>query len=645
MDALDGVRTIAVLLVILFHVSAPYSAAGYLGVDIFFVLSGYLITTGLLRELETHGRIRVTGFWLRRIKRLLPAVLVMLAVVTVWMFVAAPIHQWRTLSQDLWWTLLYLANWHLMSANSYFADFGTSSPLLHMWSLAVEEQFYLLWPLLLLALLAIVTRVRLRSRPWDRGSSGPGSGDPADWATIPVIAVVTVALIVASALTLAALYDPSSPDRAYMGTDTKAFQPLLGALGAIVLTRPEVAARLRPTHAPLSALGALIMIALFPSLDGPAPHYFTWGATTFAVGALLLVTGLALSNGAGVLARALSVAPVAYLGRISYGLYLWHWPLAVWIIGDREGFRWIRATAVVILTFAAAALSYHLVEMPVRTRSWFTPRRSFSLAAGGIVATLLAVSLGGGTPASATLQRVLPERPLDRDTILLVGDSVPQGLSGDLQEAAEPWGLRITAGTAGGCSPTGIPVPLTPGKPDTECAKVIGFQEQALAQFRPATVLWWSRYELADMRDEEGQVLTPAQEEFWPRAEGHLRSAASRLTSGGARLVFVETDRIGTGVYSRCTPEDCHPFLQRLVEQDEYRQRWNAVLHSYAESDPRARVITVDDLYCTDRANPCLDEVAGEPTRKDGSHFSNEAVVPEVARGIIARVVEAAGLD
>src|SRR5690606_2583632 len=191
MDALDGVRTVAVLLVILFHVSAPYSAAGYLGVDIFFVLSGYLITTGLLREIETRGHIRITHFWVRRFKRLLPAALLMLATVTVWMFVAAPLHQWRSLSLDLWWTLLYVANWHLMSANSYFADSGTPSPLLHMWSLAVEEQFYLLWPLLLIAVLATVGAVLRRG-----GSSGLRNGRPGleRAATITVIGWVTVAL-------------------------------------------------------------------------------------------------------------------------------------------------------------------------------------------------------------------------------------------------------------------------------------------------------------------------------------------------------------------------------------------------------------------------------------------------------------------
>lgn len=153
MAALDGIRTIAVFLVILFHVSTPGFAAGYIGVDIFFVLSGYLITAGLMRETRRSGRINVGTFWLRRFKRLMPAALLILAAITVWMLWIAPLFQIRSISADPWWTLLYLANWHLMTASSYFSATGTPSPLLHMWSLAVEEQFYVVWPLILLVIL------------------------------------------------------------------------------------------------------------------------------------------------------------------------------------------------------------------------------------------------------------------------------------------------------------------------------------------------------------------------------------------------------------------------------------------------------------------------------------------------------------
>lgn len=142
-DALDGLRTIAVGLVVLFHVSAPRMAAGFLGVDMFFVLSGFLITSGLIAQVERTGRISLGDFWSRRIKRLMPAALLVVCVVLVWAGNFALVHRRDNLSLDAWYTIFYLANWRFIGSASYFENDGTVSPLLHMWSLAVEEQFYI----------------------------------------------------------------------------------------------------------------------------------------------------------------------------------------------------------------------------------------------------------------------------------------------------------------------------------------------------------------------------------------------------------------------------------------------------------------------------------------------------------------------
>ncbi|WP_147454063.1 acyltransferase family protein [Tessaracoccus antarcticus] len=633
MAALDGIRTIAVFLVILFHVSAPRAAAGFIGVDIFFVLSGYLITAGLMRETQRKGRISLGGFWLRRFKRLMPAALLTLAAVTVWMLWIAPLYQIRSVSTDLWWTLLYVANWHLMAANSYFSDTGAASPLLHMWSLAVEEQFYVAWPLILLATLGVALLITRRRRQSTPEGHVKLFGHVAGW--------LTVVLIIASAVTLYAVYDPAFPDRAYMGTDAKAFEPLLGALAAILLTNPGIKQWLTRHHRLLGWIGVGVMLALFPFLDGPPALYYQWGALAFSVGALFLIVGLVLAQGQGLLARVLGWEPIAYLGRISYGLYLWHWPLAIWIIGDREGFRWIRALAVVVLTVAAAAASYHLVEMPVRTWKWFTAKRSAVLAVVLLVTMLVAVSFGGGTPLSPVLQKLRPGDTLNRNIVLMVGDSVPQRFNPELEKAAAGRGLRIASATAGGCAPSGIDIPLYVGKPDVVCSGVIGFQTQALEQFHPGTVVWWSRYELADMRV-DGEIIGPETERFWKITADNLQVAADRLRSDGATLVMVATDRIGVGVYAACTPEDCHPFLDRLAHHDEYRQRWNAMVQAFAKDNDRVTVIGVDDLYCTDDGVPCDDEHDGVLTRKDGSHFSDEKLMPGIAEAIIERVFEAA---
>ncbi len=629
MAALDGIRTIAVFLVILFHVSTPRFAAGYIGVDIFFVLSGYLITAGLMREAEREGRIHLGNFWLRRFKRLMPAALFVLAAITVWMLWLAPLYQIRSVSADLWWTLLYVANWHLMSANSYFADTGTPSPLLHMWSLAVEEQFYVIWPLLLLATLGVVLLVTRNLRAREPQGHVTVFARVAGW--------LTLVLIVASALTMYLVFDPELPDRAYMGTDAKAFEPLLGALAAIILTNSAVKSWLSRHHQVLAWAGVAVMVALFPLLDGPPELYYQWGALAFSLGALLVILGLVLAQGEGVLARVLGWEPIAYLGRISYGLYLWHWPLVIWIIGDREGFRWVRAIAVIVLTIAAAAVSYHLVEMPVRTRKWFTAKRSAVLAALLLSAMLVAVSFGGGTPLSPLVQKLQPDGAVNRRVVLIVGDSVPQRFNPELEIAASDRGLRIASATAGGCAPTGMDVPLTAGEPDVVCSGAVDFQRQALEQFNPATVVWWSRYELADMRV-DGQVIGPETETFWQLSENNLRTAAQRLKSKGASLIIVETDRVGLGVYSQCTPTSCHPFLERLIEHDEYRQRWNAMVQDYAAETVGVETIAVDDLYCNDDAVPCNDETNGIPARSDGSHFSDPAVMSDIAEAVMDRI-------
>ncbi|MCC2593329.1 acyltransferase [Tessaracoccus sp. OS52] len=639
MAALDGVRTIAVFLVIAFHVSAPRSAAGFIGVDIFFVLSGYLITAGLLREVEKSGRISLGNFWLRRFKRLMPAALLTLLAVTLWMLFFSPLFQQRSVSTDLWWTLLYLANWHLMNANSYFAATGAESPLLHMWSLAVEEQFYVGWPLLLAGALVIVG-LMVKHRATEARRVHPAS-TARTLAT--ATAVLAAALIGISVVLLATLYDPASPDRAYMGTDTKAFEPLLGALAAALLTRPAIKDFLARHHVLLGWAGVVLMVSLFPFLDGPSDFYYTWGALTFCLGALALIIALVLAGEAGFWARVLGWEPVAYLGRISYGLYLWHWPLAVWIIGDLEGFRWLRAMAVVGLTVVAAALSYHLVEMPVRTGKWFTAKRSAAVAVASLAAMLVAVSFGGGTPLSPLLQGSTPVSTLNKSVILTVGDSVPQRFNPVLDEEAGALRLEVASATVGGCAPTGVDVPLYVGKPDVECGAALENQRSAMAQFEPATIVWWSRYELADMRI-DGEVVGPEEERFWEAQQQNLEETAARLMADGAVLVFVETDRIGTGVYAQCTPEDCHPFLDRLAHQDQYRQRWNQMVRDYAAEHELARTVVVDDLYCTDDAVPCSDVTDGVPARADGSHFTDPAVQDEIARGVLERILEAADI-
>ena len=213
--ALDGVRAVAVMLVLLFHLGVPGFGGGFLGVDVFFVLSGFLITSLLLAEMEKAGRVSLPAFWLRRARRLLPALVLVLLAVAAAAALDPSFIERSSLRGDLLSTTGYVANWHFIGTSSYFADNGFPSPLQHTWSLAIEEQFYLVWPVILAIVAWAIHAMRARK-----------------------VAIGGAALAVgaASAVALALLWTAGHPERAYMGTDSRIFEPLLGALGAVLVT-------------------------------------------------------------------------------------------------------------------------------------------------------------------------------------------------------------------------------------------------------------------------------------------------------------------------------------------------------------------------------------------------------------------------
>ena len=362
-------------------------SAGYLGVDIFFVLSGFLITSGLLRSAIKTGSIDLLGFYHRRAKRLLPAALLVILAVLAWTAFAEPEFRRGTIATDAWYTVFYLANWRLISSSSYFESDGTTSPLLHMWSLAVEEQFYLVWPLLLIAMLWVLGGRLKNSRNVAMAVGGAAA----------VGAVISILL-------LAIVFDPAAPDRAYMGTDTKVFEPLIGAVLAVALHHPTFRILLSRRSRAVFWAGGLTMVALFAVLDGPDPFYFRGGAALFSIACAGVIGALATKPQTWE-ARLLAWAPMSYLGRISYGLYLWHWPIALRFGAHTGAFTPWRALAVVALTVALAAASYHWVEMPIRRGAigrLLPPKRT-------IVAGLAAMSLvaGGASVVGATPLRTL----------------------------------------------------------------------------------------------------------------------------------------------------------------------------------------------------------------------------------------------
>jgi peptidoglycan/LPS O-acetylase OafA/YrhL len=340
---LDGLRAIAVAAVFLYHSRIDWLPGGFLGVDLFFVLSGYLITSLLLVEWDAGTRIDLRRFWMRRARRLLPALVVVVLAALILAAIFARANLVRTRG-DAVSSLLYYTNWHLILANhSYFVRTGNPSLLQHLWSLAVEEQFYVIWPLLLVPALVLIGRRRL---PY-----------------------VVVAGIAGSTALMWILYEPTNPSRVYYGTDTRAFLLLMGILLALVWPAIE---RLRRALPVLELLGVSALVAsvlLFRQMVDFNPTLYRGGDLAAAFCFAVLIAAVAHPETG--LGKALGVAPLRWIGERSYGMYLWHWPV-IELMRPGVDIPWtgpgvVVAQAAIVVT--AAALSYKYVEQPIRTRS------------------------------------------------------------------------------------------------------------------------------------------------------------------------------------------------------------------------------------------------------------------------------------
>ncbi|GHA57186.1 acyltransferase family protein [Streptomyces anthocyanicus] len=363
---LDGLRGVAVLGVLFFH--AGHFDGGFLGVDLFLVLSGFLITGLLLTEARARdGRIDLLAFWGRRARRLLPALAVVLAGTLLLVWALGPPNLLRYALDDGPWVAANLANWHFVADRVGYWDSAGTRVFSHLWSIAVEEQFYVVWPLVLC----------LTAR-------GRGGGRR--------VAAVAAAGAAASLVLMVVLTTPADTTRVYEGTDTRAFSLLLGALAAT-----EPAARL------VSRLGeraagrwSLVLAAgigaYWITADGQnSPSLFRGGLFLHALAAALLIACLARSprTPAG---RFLAAAPLRRLGTVSYSLYLWHWPVYLLLSEERLGLEGAPRTAVLLaVSVALAVLSKVLVEDPVRFRARWAKGRTGAVALVAAFAALAAL--------------------------------------------------------------------------------------------------------------------------------------------------------------------------------------------------------------------------------------------------------------
>ncbi len=388
MPGLDGLRAIAVLAVIAFHVQFGWAPGGLLGVGIFFTLSGYLITDLLLNRWTASGRLHLAEFWMRRARRLLPALFVMLAVVTAWVTIADRVRL-ASLRGAVGAASTYWSNWYvIIKGQSYFARFAPAQPLDHLWSLAVEEQFYLIWPWLLLAGVFLIRR---------RGASA-----------LPWLALPTLAMAAASAVAAVLLYRPGfDPTRIYEGTDTRASGLLIGAALAMLWSSRRAAVTGKtgqrlldwPGFAGLAVIGIMIW-----RVGQYSPFLYRGGLVVLALATAAVVAAAACP--ATLTAKALGWRPLRWLGVRSYGIYLWHFPVIVLTTPANSTEDLPRAAAQVAVTIAIAAVSWRYIEEPIRRgaigRAWqqLRSRRLPSMppasiaAAGATVGVLVVASVG-----------------------------------------------------------------------------------------------------------------------------------------------------------------------------------------------------------------------------------------------------------
>jgi peptidoglycan/LPS O-acetylase OafA/YrhL len=647
-NALDGMRAVAVMAVVFFHAGISWLPGGFLGVDVFFVLSGYLITTLLLAEVYRTGRVDLIAFWARRARRLLPALIVLVAAVMAVSPVVLPAAETALVRNDALSALAYLANWRMiLRGTDYFAQTAAPSPLQHTWSLAIEEQFYLLWPLVLLLLLRWIP-VRRRGL---------------------VAVVVTAVLGAVASVAVGWLLAGTGTDlnRVYFGSDTRAVSILVGVgLAGVVATRRGAPRHVAPRCRRLLGVAAVIATAtlmwLFSHAQGGDSRLYH-GQLLLAALAVAAVLAHAVLAPQSLTARVLSLSPLAALGRISYGVYLWHWPLSTWLNGERTGLHGLSLLLLRCLaTVAVAALSYLLVERPIRAGDWRPLRRpKHVLTAAAIVVCITASALVALTPrvsplTGSTLRN--PARALEGPAAVAPPVSLDVVPPVSLDSAAEP--ERVSTPPADHHHPSGGTVTVEvfgdslarslvnqlPAKPglivhdDTMmgCGLLLDGPYRyfgSIQQQRPECVGWprllqqaattdrvdvvmilVGRWETMD-RVHNGQWTHLGDPSFDDYVRRELDRAVGIAASGGARVVLATEpyNHRGEGPDGELWPED----------EPNRVDRWNSLLREVAAEYPdTVQLVELGARLCPEgHFSKTVDGIA---VRSDGVHLTPEGV-------------------
>jgi peptidoglycan/LPS O-acetylase OafA/YrhL len=596
-SALDGARGLAVAAVLGFH--GGHLRGGYLGVDFFFVLSGFLITSLLLAESRRTGSVGLGGFWARRARRLLPALAVLLTGVAVYAVVLASPEELAQIRGDALATLGYMANWRAVYAHGdYWAIFRAPSPLNHTWSLAIEEQFYLIWPLVIVGLLAW----------WKR-------------ATPKAVLVTSLVLAAISGAAMIAFYDPLDTNRSYYGTDTRAAAILLGAALAAWLAIRGPTRHRRALEA-VGFGGAVVLAVTWTHLDGQSAGLYRGGFLVCGLAATAVIAA-AVHPERGPVSRVLSWRPLCGLGLISYGVYLYHWPIDIVLDRERVGLGgWPLFLVQTAVTLVVAFASYRIVEMPIRrgagsSAQWrrLTPAFAVALVVVLVLSTIGArsqPSVNTATEQLAAAALAGKTAPADAQRIMVVGNSVGFELAPGFDEirtsppvvvfnAAYPACLFPPAIELAQAPTAGPHVDRRPCDPDWETG--------VIERFRPDVVFWIVNDAADHGLRYRGRAVSQCHEPYDSLYRRSLRSEIARLGARGATVVVTTEAYVRIfGFQSPDREADCNNRLRRRVA-----------------ASSGARLADLFEYTCP--RGQCRGDVGGVTLRPDGQHYTGPGAV------------------
>ena len=654
--------------VLAYHAGIHQVPGGLLGVDVFFVLSGFLITRLLLAEHRRAGKISLGQFWLRRARRLVPALLITLIGISAFATWVASADSLSSLRADALSTLGYVANWRFsFSHQGYFQQFQAPSPLLHTWSLAVEEQFYLVWPL--------VTVLALRR--WS------GNGRPRR-----LLLIAGFGALASAGLCLALALNGTGTSRMYYGTDTRAQALLVGATLAclgIGSRTPGARAhnresRLRASRLLLGVIGlagAAGVIWCMLRVNGESTMLYRGGFLAVAVATAAMVAAV-VAQPRSPLALLFAIPPLRYLGRISYGVYLYHWPLFLVLTRSRVGVSgWPLVGVRVGVTLIVAIASYHLIERPIRQgklRMW-RPRvlaPASAITAIAVVATVLVVTTNISSPGSAgamdanTLNKLAQQVANDNQSkevapvvdpgstsktpsrILLVGDSVALTLGGTskgtgLTALAPKYGGEVINNGWVGCGIARNSDAYDGSKTYPawhDCAHWDVTRRQQVAATNPdAAAVLVGLWEMLDRKLPNGQMVHIGQPSFDTYLGHELDTLIGILSVHGARVAllsppcFDHPDTPSGDQYAADSPTRLKRFHQ-LLDQ------------AAARSHGVATVIDLNPVMCPD--GHFLWKKDGQVLRmSDGIHFTaaGDALIAPTLMPQLVRLGKLRGVD